>query len=190
MIRSPIFTFKGFFYDYGIDEYGNVYHGNKKLKWKINENGYANICLRRDKKDYYFKIHRLVILNFSRLVIGKNDVNHKDGNKLNNHISNLEWTTRSENLLHAYEHGLKHAHVGSGSSNPNSKFSDETIMAILHGIYVSGLDDETISNEIGCSKSTVNHIRNGRLRRKDRDKYLSSIKFNDYPNGGEIPHQE
>jgi hypothetical protein len=121
LIKSPIYTFRGFFHGYGIDEYGNIYNSKGKMAWHINENGYATIALRRDKKSYYFKVHRLVILNFGILVLFKTDVNHKDGNKLNNHISNLEWATRSENLKHAYDHNLKVAKPRYGMKNPNGK---------------------------------------------------------------------
>lgn len=52
-------------------------------------------------------IHRLVAETFLPNSEGKRSVNHKDGNKRNNHISNLEWVTDSENMKHAYRTGLK-----------------------------------------------------------------------------------
>jgi hypothetical protein len=175
MIRSPILTNKGLFHGYGIDEYGNIYNLKGKLTWHINEHGYANIALCRDGKSYYFKIHRLVMFNFGKLEIrvgeGRLDVNHKDGNKLNNHVSNLEWATRSENLYHAYKHKLKVAKPKYGISNPNGKYDDETIMNIIHLMYIELLDDQTIADKCGCSKSLVNHIRNGRIRKKDVERF-------------------
>lgn len=53
-----------------------------------------------------YLVHRLVAQSFIPNREGKSDVNHIDGNKYNNHRSNLEWSTRSENLKHAHKLGL------------------------------------------------------------------------------------
>lgn len=52
-------------------------------------------------------LHRAICFAFVPLVEGKNIVNHKDGNKLNNSVDNLEWCTYSENNKHAFKTGLK-----------------------------------------------------------------------------------
>ena len=66
-------------------------------KIDINENG-------KTKKKL---VHRLVASTFIPNLENKPCVNHKDGNKLNNHISNLEWCTYSENTKHAYDNKLQ-----------------------------------------------------------------------------------
>ena len=73
-----------------------------------NGNGYKYIRAMRHKVLYKFYIHRLVAECFVPNPNGYREVNHKDGNKRNNAAENLEWCTRSENVLHAYRTGLRH----------------------------------------------------------------------------------
>lgn len=68
--------------------------------------GYKFVNLFRDTKMKTIKIHRLVALHFVEGHSPELGVNHKDGNKLNNHFSNLEWITNRENSIHAWKHGL------------------------------------------------------------------------------------
>jgi hypothetical protein len=59
-----------------------------------------------NKKYQKFTIHSLVAIAFILNPENKKYINHKDGNKQNNYYSNLEWSTFSENMIHAYEYGL------------------------------------------------------------------------------------
>lgn len=72
-------------------------------QWK---KGYMRLKCRIDKKKRQFFIHRLVALAFIEKVEGKPHVNHLDGNKKNNHYSNLEWCTPQENNEHGVRIGL------------------------------------------------------------------------------------
>ena len=69
-------------------------------------NGYLQVGLCKDNQQKNFLVHRLVALAFIPNPNGKPQINHRDGNKLNNHVSNLEWCTPSENQRHAYDTGL------------------------------------------------------------------------------------
>lgn len=95
--------------NYLISIYGDIYSLKKRkmLKKKINNNGYQSVCL-FDKygKEKTVLVHRLVALTFIPNPQNKPQINHKDGNKLNNSVSNLEWVTSSENQKHAYRLGL------------------------------------------------------------------------------------
>ena len=94
---------------YKISLQGNVFSliSNKKLKPNLNKNGYYQINLYKNTNIKCFYIHRLVALHFIPNLLNKSQVNHIDGNKLNNHIDNLEQCTVSENNQHACDNGLK-----------------------------------------------------------------------------------
>lgn len=69
-------------------------------------------------------VHRLVCKAFVPKINGKDFVNHKDGNKQNNRVDNLEWCTRSENMYHAYEHSLKETPLGMKNGRCKLSYSD------------------------------------------------------------------
>ncbi len=78
---------------------------NKLLSTKNLRGGYSSIHIGNPKKSY--KVHQLVAKAFISHSEDLNIVNHKDGNKLNNHVDNLEWTTIKGNNMHAHETGLQ-----------------------------------------------------------------------------------
>lgn len=90
---------------YYADTLGNIYS-------KYRNSGYVKMHTKIDKSTGYvlcggsLKVHRLVALAFLPNPENKPQVNHKDGNKLNNSVENLEWATQSENMIHAYKNGL------------------------------------------------------------------------------------
>lgn len=110
------------FSQYSVSSSGEVRNDVRGLIKKpfVASNGYANVDLYRDGKRYKFRVHRLV----GELFVPNPDeldfVNHKDGNKLNNDYSNLEWVTASYNMKHAYSTGLAKPSRGMlGKKNPN-----------------------------------------------------------------------
>lgn len=99
-------------------------------KTHVNKSGYVQVCVslgNRNKKKV-FKLHRAVAETFIPNTENKPAVNHLDGNKQNNAVSNLEWATYSENMKHAYDNDLLHAVCGV--DNHNSKFSEEDVQYI------------------------------------------------------------
>jgi hypothetical protein len=92
------------FPNYDVSSLGNIRNNKTGKTMKICvKSGYYNISLVTDKNKQTFKVHRLVALAFIENPENKQEVNHKDKNKLNNHVSNLEWMTRRENNIHRCE---------------------------------------------------------------------------------------
>ena len=102
---------------YEVNNFGKVkrlpqiYH-NRKFKEKALNicynpgTGYEYVSLRKNKHNKNYSVHRLVAQAFIPNPNNYSDVNHKDGNKRNNNVNNLEWCTRSYNLAHAIKIGL------------------------------------------------------------------------------------
>lgn len=99
--------------DYLISENGDIYSNltKRQLKKSINKFGYNHIRLFKNGIRHNFQIHRLVAATYIENPLNKPQVNHIDGNKSNNHVSNLEWVTQSENIRHAINTGLKSTFV-------------------------------------------------------------------------------
>lgn len=84
----------------------------KILYQRIPENKYPYVVLCKNGKTKTFKVHRLVALMFIENPENKIYVNHKDGDKTNNRVENLEWVSALENNLHCYRVLHKHPKIG------------------------------------------------------------------------------
>lgn len=76
------------------------------MKPNVNENGYEQICLRRNNRQYNVKVHRVIAETF----LGEQsnmDVRHRDGDLLNNRVDNLYWSTRRETVQDAFKRGTR-----------------------------------------------------------------------------------
>lgn len=107
-IWKPIKGYEGL---YEISNYGSVKSVRRvpELIRKPNVmKGYHCIALQKDKRVKVFRIHRLVAETFICEQPGEEyQINHKDGNKANNHVDNLEWVTAKQNTRHAIATGLR-----------------------------------------------------------------------------------
>jgi hypothetical protein len=72
------------------------------LRLRHDKDGYLLVDLQNAGKKVTYKVHRLVAIAFIKNPKNKPQVNHKDGNKENNNVNNLEWVTDSENKVHRY----------------------------------------------------------------------------------------
>lgn len=78
----------------------------KILANKISKSGYCIVGLYKNGDKKFFSVHRLVATAFIENTYAKETVNHKDGNKENNNVSNLEWSTHKEQMKHAVDNDL------------------------------------------------------------------------------------
>ena len=95
------------FKEYEASTNGDVfsYKSNLILKKARTKNGYYKITLHENGMCRQEYVHRIIALTFLANV-GLREVNHIDGNKANNMVSNLEWVSSSKNKIHAYKNGL------------------------------------------------------------------------------------
>lgn len=99
-IWKPIFG-----YNYEVSSLGRIRNAsNNKILSLFDKNrmGYYRVILFKEHKRKRFFIHRLVAETFLENLENKPQVNHKDGNKQNNNVENLEWVSQSENMKHSY----------------------------------------------------------------------------------------
>lgn len=145
--------------DYEIFENGRIishkYKKARELKPRLSHDGYARVALSNKKGRKDFFIHRLVIECFGDGE-KKETVNHKDGNKLNNHISNLEWATKEENMQHAYKMGLKKP--VQGCNNGNSLLSNKEVKMIrnIYKAHSKEFGMIALAKRFNVSVSTIN----------------------------------
>jgi hypothetical protein len=148
----------------------------KELVQTSNKRGYPEVRLFKDSKSTAKVVHRLVAKAFIPNDENKLQVNHIDGNKLNNKTSNLEWMNNSENQKHAYSLGLQPSRAGEG--NGRSVLTDEKVTTIKE-LYNSGKTAKEVSEILEVSLYTVRAIIAGKtwkfnttdiLRRDERRK--------------------
>lgn len=150
--------------NYRISPEGNIlslnYNGTKKSKLiKFGDSrGYSNVTLYRDKNPKTLKPHRLVAAIFVPNPEKKPEVNHKDGDKLNNDFRNLEWVTSSENTIHSFK-VLKNKSL-RGSKHQNSKLTEKEVLDICSMIE-NNTPYKLIASRYSISKATVTNIKKG-----------------------------
>lgn len=121
------------------------------------------------------RINRLVASAFIPNPENKEEVNHKNGNKHDNNVSNLEWTTKKENNIHAVKHGLT-SHVPSygmlGKKNPNSGRKGKPFQIIETGEIFNSLEE--CEKKIGGNDTCIWDCLHGRQKthRNYHFKYL------------------
>lgn len=126
------------------------------IKCHVSNRGYWAVGLTCEKgKSKVFHLHRLLAQTFIPNPNEYKCINHKDGNKLNNHISNLEWVTHSQNNKHAYDTGLK---------KPCRKITTEHVVQIRALSRHLGVRHFQLAAMYNAKPSAISEIVNYKLR--------------------------
>lgn len=146
--------------NYSVSTEGQVRNDitGKLLSPGTTGNGYQKVVLYSQGKRNEYSVHRLVALAFLDNPENKPQVNHIDGNKANNNLNNLEWCTVSENLVHAYAHGLTST---KGNNSRVAKLTEKDVVSIKEMIR-DGHRLIDIAKQFGVRKSTISQIKSGR----------------------------
>lgn len=132
------------------DKHSSPYY-KVNLQITIENHSYSNVYL----------VHRLMMCSFHPVKgMDKLLVNHKDGNKCNDELSNLEWTTPSENVQHALKLGLFKPIYGE--SHCCATISEETAKKIIELLLSRKYTHPEIAEKMGCTRSVVESISSGK----------------------------
>lgn len=154
---------------YEISSYGRVRslacprsgkkHSRRKseriMKPSYNKaNGYYSIALTKDEKMHHFYIHRLVATSFLPNPNNLPEVNHKDENKVNNRVDNLEWCDRMHNIHYGtgMQRRLQNAIQNKRGDNYPKRIAQYTLDGVFVACYYSS---EEAARSVGCNGSNI-----------------------------------
>ena len=159
---------------YSVDVLGRIYSdiSGRYLKPFPNPQGYMLIDIHHNKKYYTRQVHRLVAMAFIPNPDGLETVNHKDGDKSNNAVSNLEWMTRLDNVRHAWRTGLAKARYGI--DNPANVYTEEQIHHVCALLELRKLKGAEIARICNVNVALITDI-------KFRNKWKHISKLYDIP---------
>lgn len=130
---------------------GKMLELSQSVQWQ-----YLSVAVYVDGKNTRRHVHRLLALTFIPNPDGKPEVNHKDGDKLNNSLDNLEWVTKKENAQHAQSTGL--SHLPQGEENGRAKLTEDEVVSIYHRM-LNGEINSKLAREFNVSPTTIQSIK-------------------------------
>ena len=143
--------------NYSVTTDGRVYNATTEHEIKPQSNGrYNKVTLSFNGYQKQFLVHRMIAETFIPCNDFTKEVNHKDGNRVNNCVDNLEWVTPSENQIHSVTTGLKK----HGTDLWNGKFTKEQVFDIIIRKY-KGESCRKLGKEFGCAQTTISAISRG-----------------------------
>lgn len=148
------------FEDYYATSTGQIYSNKTHtyLKQRISRRGYYIVNLSVKGKCKTYSVHRLIAKAFIPNPNNYPIINHIDGNKLNNNISNLEWCSYKYNSIHAVTHNLRN--TARGIDTKHGQFTEDDIIRIRK-LKELGLSQYKIATKYGVTRSTIQQILNG-----------------------------
>lgn len=155
-VWKSVKNYEGIYEVSNIGRVKSLKFGKEKILKQVIIKGYCCLDLCKNGNIKRVKIHRLVLLAFIQNHENKLEVNHIDGNKKNNNVSNLEWNTASENKKHALLTGLRI--MPNGGIHHNSKLNENDVLKIRE--MGKNTIHKIISEKFNVSKSVVTNIIN------------------------------
>ena len=136
----------------------------KVLKPILGSNGYFHVALLKEGVINQISVHRVIAITFIDNPLSKAQVNHKDGVKTNNDLSNLEWVTPSENGLHAYrELGIRPS--AKGKYGKDSTRAVKVVQKNESGEIIKIWDAMMDAQRAGFDSGAICHCCKGQLNR-------------------------
>ena len=169
MILKDIKNYEGIYFASSCGEILSLKSGKLTvLKGGLCATGYRSYSLRKNGVQTQMLGHRLIANAFIDNFENKEQVNHKDGNKLNNSVDNLEWVNRSENMQHAVAKKLttisdSHLKMMQKNAGKAKALFTEIDAKNIRAIYnlMNFPSCRKIAKAYGCSKTTIQRIING-----------------------------
>lgn len=150
----PVVGYEGF---YSVSSLGRVRSERRDLIMKPGlAERYLHVVLSRNGKGHTKTVHTIVAAAFLGPRPKGAEVNHRDGNRMNNAADNLEYCTASENTQHAVRLGIK----PRGEKHGRAKLTDANALAVIEEIK-AGLPVREIAARFGISRTTVWKLRTG-----------------------------
>lgn len=135
---------------------GMLYLKGRPMSLSIR-NGYSVVSLNKNGKATSHLVHRLVAVAFIENIENKPQVNHKNGVKDDNNISNLEWVTASENSIHAYKKNLNQ----KGINHYKSKLTNDKVKAIKRLLSMKpNINKYSLAKKVGVTNGVIYQIIN------------------------------
>lgn len=128
--------------------------GPKLMKLAVINSGARQVKLSSGSVQKHLLVHRLVALAFLPNSESRSDVNHIDGNKANNRLSNLEWLSNADNQRHAVSMGIRRL----GSAHHRSKLTEAEVVAMHHDARDRSMSFSDLAAQYGISVSQVRNI--------------------------------
>jgi hypothetical protein len=153
----------GFDGEYQVSNLGRIKSLKKNKLEKLlsqcnHTNGYKYVSLSKNGVAKHYYVHRLVAESFLLNSDNKLEVNHIDGDKTNNHVENLQWVTRQENVKHEFDNGYGYVPNLKGENHGSSKLKESQVINIYIAYHKDNIRISDLSKKYNISESAIDSI--------------------------------